>query len=646
VSISTNAALPTAVLGAGLLVGGTVLDGSGASRPVINVNLDAIDTVTGQSLFLSHDRSDLNGLYSLAIPPGTYRFEYKPEKCPLSAVHLLPQESGAFPVAADLTLPTVTLAPGALVRGVVTDTRGTPVFDVNTSWLIENPPNSGTYTPVLTVDDHTNASGAYSVVIPPGTFNIEYAPPLGMRLAGFKNYGVGIAKDTILSNVRLRDAFLVTGRTATVGGTPLSGIDLDFFIAGTTNKIYTPHDVTDAAGDFTVAVEPGTYDVRFEPPSTTTLAAKRLLGRQVSADLPLQTVTIIQGYVVTGRLTDATGLPVWNADLDFFDAHTHVKAETLHDNTDALGNYSVIVPPALYDVHFVPPNPNALLPDGSLPPPLETVRLPGVSITANMTGLNAVLRSAVVVSGRVKDSLSQVVPGVDLNFYDSLSGTFQMLSRDTTAADGTFGISVPPGNYDVVFTPPPTATGLAQARIGGVAAVASLDLGDVFLGPSLLPLVGSIAPGRAPSTGGVAVTISGSNFQPGAAATLGGLNLLDIQVLGPTQISAVAPSCPVGAGGAVVDLAVANIGAPAFLLPQSFTYDPAATLITLTLTRTSPNIILSWPSTGQAFYTIYRSTSPGLFGQAQVLAIAGSTAISFTDVGADADGVNYFYRVE
>ncbi|HEU4402542.1 MAG TPA: hypothetical protein VFT43_10600, partial [Candidatus Polarisedimenticolia bacterium] len=159
VSISTNAALPTAVLGAGLLVSGTVLDGSGASRPVINVNLDAIDTVTGQSLFLSHDRSDLNGLYSLAIPPGTYRFEYKPEKCPLSAVHLLPQDSGAFPVAADLTLPTVTLAPGALVRGVVTDTRSTPVFDVNTGWLIENPPNSGTYTPVLTVDDHTNASG-------------------------------------------------------------------------------------------------------------------------------------------------------------------------------------------------------------------------------------------------------------------------------------------------------------------------------------------------------------------------------------------------------------------------------------------------------------------------------------------------------
>ena len=53
---------------------------------------------------------------------------------------------------------------------------------------------------------------------------------------------------------------------------------------------------------------------------------------------------------------------------------------------------------------------------------------------------------------------------------------------------------------------------------------------------------------------------------------------------------------------------------------------------------------MSWPSTGQPFYTVYRGTSSHPFGQGEVLVITGAT--SFTDVGGDADGINYYFRVE
>ena len=619
-----NTSLPTVALGTGLLVSGAVNTTAGGGRPVINVNVDALDPVTREKVFVSHDRSDATGAYTIVVPPGTYLFDFRPPKCTL----LVAQESPAIQMTADLTLPPVFLDPGVLVTGNVTDTRGAPIADVDTDFI------GGSGFKVFTPQDNTDVTGAYSAVVPPDTYSIEYAPPTGVRLAGVKNVGVVIGIITTLPTVLLPDGVVVSGRTVTASRSPLSGIDLDFFIAGTTTKIYTPHDNSDATGRFSVVVVPGTYDVRFHPPSTTTYAAKRLKGIAVSGDLSLGDVAIEQGLVVTGTVTEqATGLPVVNADLDFFDFYTREKAETLPDNTDLNGNYSVVVPPRLYDVDAVPPAVS----------PLATGRISRVSITANMSGLNFALGDAVLAAGRIVDTFFQPVAGVDLNFFDSSTGLRQIVSRDNSALDGMFGVYVPPGTYDIEFVPPATA-GLTPLRINGVVLAGDTDLGDVSLGQALAPSVSSISPATAPSSGGTAVTILGSNFQYGATCTVGGLDLLNPLVVSPGQINATIPAFPIGTSSLVVDLIVSNSGAPPAVLPASFTYTPVIAPINLTVTRASPNVVLSWPATGQATYTIFRSTSPRQPGQAQVLAITGDA--TFTDIGADGDGNTYFYRVE
>ncbi|PYS97442.1 MAG: hypothetical protein DMF50_00610, partial [Acidobacteria bacterium] len=307
-----------------------------------------------------------------------------------------------------------------------------------------------------------------------------------------------------------------------------------------------------------------------------------------------------------------------------------------HDNTALDGTYGVVVPPRLYNVSFVPPA-------GT---PLETGRISGVLITSNRTGLDAVLRDAFAVSGRVRSYLGPDVAGADLNFYQSGTGIRQIVSRDNTDSTGLYSVLVPPGTYDILYTPP-AGSGLALGSLGGVVVQNDVGLTDIVLGPTMSPAISSITPSTGPSDGGTAVSIFGSNFQPGAVVTLGGLDLFNVSIVSPGQINAVTPSCPVGSAGVVVDLAVANVGAASgsgATLPRAFTFTPAGTPVNLTVTRSAPNVILSWPSTGQASYTIYRSASPALFGQAQVLAV--TTATTFTDVGADADGVNYFYRVE
>jgi hypothetical protein len=646
--IPGNATLATVVLATGLLLSGLLTDSAPQPHPVVNANVDATNTATGEKLFLSHDRTDATGAFTLAIPPGAYVFGFKPEKCNL----LVGRESAATTISADTTLPAVALLPGVLVKGTVTDTRAVPLFDVNTNFIV-----ASTGLPVFTFDDHTDASGNYSAVIPgQGTYNIDYAPNRGVRLAGFKMTGVSVNNNSaqVLPTVQLQDAVLVTGRTVTYTNTPLADIDLDFFSHGTTTKLYTPNDHTDTAGTFVVAVPPGTYDIRLEPPSTTSFAAKRLRSVTVPADVGLGDVTIVQGVAVTGNATyidPGFGTPpVDNLDMDFFNAYTGEKAETLHDNTDCAGNYSVLVPPGIYNVVFVPPSCNS----GSscaLPAPcsLETTRIPSVVITSARSGLSAVLGSASLVSGSVQSSLGQPVAGVDVDVYVSGTNVQQIVSRDNTDSQGLFGVFVPPGTYDIDFRPPATA-GLAPLLLNRVDARTDIDLGTLNLGLALTPSVTSIQPSTGPGSGGTAVTVSGANFQYGLSVTLGGFELPGVQILGPAEFTATTPAFPLGPQSAAVDLAVTNLGAPTASLPGAFTFTPPiASGITLMLTQSSPNITLTWPASGQAFYTIFRSTSPRLFGQAQVLTVVpatGAASETLTDYGADVDGAVYFYRVE
>ena len=638
VPITGNTTLPAVALSTGVLLSSTVYDTAGPGHPVINVNIDVVDAVSGIVLDLSHDRTDGTGTYSVAVPPGTYLIDTKPEKCTL----LVAQESAPVTVAADMTLPRVNLAGGVLVKGMVTDTRGTPVSEANTNYF-HSDPVTNKLVQVLTWDDHTDATGAYSAVIPASdTYTIDYFPPLTtgcppvtQRLVAVRVAGVGINNNPPpLPTVQFPDGFLVTGRSITVARAPIANVDLTFFLAGSaTNKLFVGHHHTDSAGNFAVVVVPGNYDVRFEP-ATTNLAAKRLFGVGVSGDRNLGDVLLEQGFVVSGQVTDSLGLPVDTADLSFFDVYTGLKSETPHDNTDASGNYSVVVPPRTYNVNFIPP-------PGT---PLATVRVPNVVITASRSGFNAVLPGAFAVSGFVRNSSAQIVPAVDLNFYVSGTTTRQIVSLDNTDATGFYSVFVPPGTYDIVFTPPVTMSGLAMARVNGVAVQSDVGLPDVILGQALLPGVSSIAPNSGPSSGGTPVTILGSNFQPAATVTLGGLTLSSVDVVSAGQINALAPAFPLGPQGVLVDLAVGNVGSSAAVLPSAFTFTPAAVPIDLTVTRGPFSIVLSWPSTGQASYTIYRSTSPRQFGQTQLLAITGAT--TFTDVGADGDGMTYFYRVE
>ncbi|MCX6433718.1 MAG: IPT/TIG domain-containing protein [Actinobacteria bacterium] len=124
---------------------------------------------------------------------------------------------------------------------------------------------------------------------------------------------------------------------------------------------------------------------------------------------------------------------------------------------------------------------------------------------------------------------------------------------------GTLTVQTPPGltgPRNVVVTNP-------DAQSGNLAG------GFTYLAPAATaaPGVTSITPGTGPVAGGTTVTLTGSNFQSGAAVIIGGKSSI-ITLFSANSITAVTP---VGAAGAR-DVEVQNPDFQASVLAGAFTY--------------------------------------------------------------------------
>jgi IPT/TIG domain len=84
------------------------------------------------------------------------------------------------------------------------------------------------------------------------------------------------------------------------------------------------------------------------------------------------------------------------------------------------------------------------------------------------------------------------------------------------------------------------------------------------------PLVGHVDPERGPAAGGTPVTVTGSNFRPGARLWLGGVEAAEVVVVSDHRITAVAPPHRPGR----VDVAVRNVDWQEGGRGWSFTYGP------------------------------------------------------------------------
>src|SRR6202008_3244382 len=122
----------------------------------------------------------------------------------------------------------------------------------------------------------------------------------------------------------------------------------------------------------------------------------------------------------------------------------------------------------------------------------------------------------------------------------------------------------------ITATTPAGSAGAVTVTVTVNGQAGSLASGFTYVAP---PTVTSVSPNTGTTSGGTAVTITGTNFAAGATVTFGSNAATNVAVLSGTQITATTPA---GGGGAVT--VTVTVNGQAGSLASGFTYNSAVAI--------------------------------------------------------------------
>lgn len=436
----------------------------GPGGPVQGANLDVFDEATGDEIPLVNDGTDPNGVFLVTVPDNaTYEvhFVIPPELRLVSRI-----VGGVVVTTGTHNMGIVGVEQGALLTGtVVRQVGGTPVVGADTDVV-----RSDTGETVFTPGDNTDASGVFGVVVPLTTVELAVEPVKLDRLVGILLEGIAVAGDTNVGTLQAEPGALLSGTVVRASnGTPVVGADTDTIDAATGQTIPTAGDNTDDFGVFSVVVPFRDVHVVIEPQKADRLVAHVTPDISIAGDTNIGTIALDGGALLFGHVVRASnGTPVSGADTDADDAFTGASIPTPGDNTDANGDFSVVVPFGTIQFTIEPRKTDRLV----------AYRKVDLDIAGDTNIGTISLADGFLVSGVASDSGGPAA-GVSVAAYLASNGSRVHTPDSTSAADGSFSFILPAGTFDVKWSPP-----LGQ----GTARHTELDFsvaGDVVFNPFL-----------------------------------------------------------------------------------------------------------------------------------------------------------------
>lgn len=305
--------------------------------------------------------------------------------------------------------------------------------------------------------DKTAADGSFNVVVPAGNYDVHFTPPSGSVVVAVDRQDLTVSAAVHLGIVTMPAGTLVSGTVRTPALAAAAGVDLKFVDRVTQHRVYLSKDVTNASGQYSVRVLPGSYDIDFRPTLASGFGDTERLGLVVgTAPVTGLVDNLRTGFAISGTVRDRNNNRIKNVDIDVFDACTGLRVPTAHDNTDANGNYTVVVPAGTYTFNYDPPRCRNL----------AALRTIGQLVDRARNIGTEQLDAAVMVSGFVVSHDGAAVAEAKVKFYDvtKAGAPRQAASDDRTDATGAFRVLVPVGEYDLNIEPP---AGLPE-RVGHV----------------------------------------------------------------------------------------------------------------------------------------------------------------------------------
>jgi PKD domain len=432
---------------------------------------------------LTSASADSGGHYSLVVPAGSFIVHLNANQLD----NLLdqwyqgqtsPGAANAVTVSsADVQLNQVTLQGATTITGKVENSAdGSVVANLPVGAAIPGP--GGGCCPNFVSNAQTNASGIFTLEVPPGTFIVFVDGPeqqgfLSQWIGSGFDFNGATTFDTTGGNVDITGSpvLLVKGvpftgyvrDKATNAGIPNVNIGVSQVSTGCCGK---PAQVaggqTDSTGFFNLVVPSGSFQFNFNPQAPY-LQDNVVIDTSVPANNPW-TELLTKGQTIAGRVLDSNGNPVNQGFINIQSAGGCCFGTGA--GLDNNGNYSVGVPPGSYIVSWQPPPGSQFTAQWffhASSPDAATAVGP-----ADNLGVNFDLTPGFTLSGVVSDYLGKPAPNVNVTVYDDRGATVGIccgkgqpglggqVAQTQTDGSGSYSMVVPAnGSFVVQFDNPP-----------------------------------------------------------------------------------------------------------------------------------------------------------------------------------------------
>ncbi|GLI38486.1 carboxypeptidase regulatory-like domain-containing protein [Geobacter hydrogenophilus] len=425
----------------------------GGSNPLPNAKVDLINAATFANL--SSTTSNSSGGYGFSTGNGTYNLNVSPPSASGFSQSIV---NGIAVSGADVTQNVVLMQQAITVSGTVKSSDGTVVQGATVYFRY-----AGTSTVAKQIV--TDASGAYSSSLSPGSYDIQVSASRGSvnHVASSVSYyfynqsfSATTTKDLLLPTVK------VTGKTTDSNGIAVAGVTLRAeYTSGSGFYLNYETATSDANGSYTLYLPPyNNYLITSTPPTgNTVLAPTNFTGQNFSSDT-VKDFALRSAITVSGTVTSSDGTTVQNATIYFRYAGTSTVAKSVSSGTT--GTYTVLLSPGSYDIQISASK-------GSVNHIASNVSYYLYSQSFSATTTKDFLLSTVKVTGKTTDSNGVAVAGVTLRAeYTSSADFYLNYETATSDANGSYTLYLPPySNYLITATPPTGNTVLAPTNFTG-----------------------------------------------------------------------------------------------------------------------------------------------------------------------------------
>ncbi len=313
----------------------------GGSNPLPNAKVDLINASTFSNL--SSTTSNSGGGYGFSVSNGTYNLNVSP---PTASGFSQSIVSGIAVSNADVTQNVVLMQQAITISGTVKSSDGTVVQGATVNFKY-----AGTST--VAKSSPTDAAGAYSSSLSPGTYDIEISAAKGTA-----NHVPGSARfyfpGQVFSASATKDFTLnvvsVTGKTIDSSGIPVAGASLSAVSLITSGFYLLSETVTSGTdGSYTLYLPSFSgHTINVTPPAASTAFAPTIYSGLSFTSNTTRDFALSSAVTVSGTVTSSDGTAVQGATIYFYYAGTSTAAKTL--NTDTSGAYSTTLSAGTYDV--------------------------------------------------------------------------------------------------------------------------------------------------------------------------------------------------------------------------------------------------------------------------------------------------------